>query len=478
MQRAVLPLVGLSCFLGVLVILYWPVLFEGGQFAHRDAGLFYYPLYLRVQQEWSAGRWPLWNPGQNGGEPLLGNPMAAVLYPAKVIYAVLPYAWAARLYVILHTAIAFFGLFALARSFGISSAGSCLGGLSYAFGGPVFCLYSNVIFLVGAAWLPWGLLAIDRMLRQEKRRGVCELAVILALMVLGGDHESAYLMGTCGAGYAALLSLHERGRKRRPAVPMVVGAVCIWVLSTLGLAATRITWPEPRIINWLTLAGWLTLGLVMAWRLYRRPAQTRIASHFARLMAACSLAVGLAAAQVFPVAEFASQSQRADRIAATEVYAFSLSPCRLVELVWPNVFGSNAPEHRSWLQGVPPVGDHQPWADSLYMGGLALVLALSVLGGADGPPWRAWLTIVALVGLATSLGKFGSPLWWARWGPLATMIGPHDPVRGDVRWDSFLHDGAGSLAVWDCSRFFCPACCVSLLPVRSSGIHGSSCWRC
>jgi hypothetical protein len=444
MQRAVLPIFGLSCFLGVLVILYRPVLFEDGQFAFRDAGLFYYPLYLRVQQEWSAGRWPLWNPGQNGGEPLLGNPMAAVLYPVKVLYAVLSYAWAARVYVIAHTVIAFFGLFALARTFGISAAGSCLGGLSYAFGGPVFCLYSNVIFLVGAAWLPWGLLAIDRMLRQEKRRGVCELAVILALMVLGGDPETAYLAAVCGAGYAVLLALHEHGRKRRPAIPMVVGAMCIWVLATLGLAAARITWPEPRITNWLVLAGWLTLGLVMAWRWYRHPAQTRMAPLLARLMAACALAVALAAAQVFPVAEFASQSQRADRITSTEMYAFSLSPCRLIELVWPNVFGSNAPEPRSWLQGVPPVGDHQLWVDSLYLGGLAVVLALSALAWRDAPPWRAWLSIVAMVGLAASFGKFCSPLWWARWLPLATTIGPRDPVRGDVRWDSFLGDGAGS----------------------------------
>jgi hypothetical protein len=444
MHRAAFWLFGLSCFLGVVFILYRPVLFEGGQFAYRDAGLFYYPLYLRVQQEWSAGRLPLWNPGQNGGEPLLGNPMAAVLYPAKVIYAVLPYAWAARIYVIAHTAIAFFGLFALARSFGISSTSSCLGALSYAFGGPVFCLYSNVIFLVGAAWLPWCLLAIDRLLRQEKRRGVCELAVILALMVLGGDPETAYLAAVCGAGYAVLLALREQGRKRRSAIPMAVGAVCIWVLATLGLAAARITWPGPRITNWLVLAGWLTLGLLTAWRWYRRPAQTRMGPLLARLMAACALAVGLAAVQVFPVAEFAIQSQRAGRIASMETYAFSLSPCRLVELVWPNVFGSNAPEQRSWLQGVPPVGDHQHWADSLYIGGLALVLALSALAWSDAPPWRAWLTMVAMVGLAASFGKFCSPLWWARWLPLATTIGPRDPVRGEMRWDSFLGDGAGS----------------------------------
>ena len=63
------------------------------QFGFRDAGHFYYPLYQRVQEEWNQGRWPLWEPEENAGMPLLGNPTAAVLYPGKLVFAVLPYAW-------------------------------------------------------------------------------------------------------------------------------------------------------------------------------------------------------------------------------------------------------------------------------------------------------------------------------------------------------------------------------------------------
>jgi hypothetical protein len=43
-----------------------------------------------VQQEWDAGRWPLWEPEENAGMPLLGNPTAAVLDPGKVVLAILP----------------------------------------------------------------------------------------------------------------------------------------------------------------------------------------------------------------------------------------------------------------------------------------------------------------------------------------------------------------------------------------------------
>src|SRR4051794_28790255 len=106
MRRAVLPLVLVGCLLLLTLACFSPVLFQGRQFSYRDAGNFYYPLYLRVQQEWEAGRWPLWLPEENGGTPLLGNPSAAVFYPGKVLYA-LPYAWGARLYIVAHVLLAF-----------------------------------------------------------------------------------------------------------------------------------------------------------------------------------------------------------------------------------------------------------------------------------------------------------------------------------------------------------------------------------
>ncbi len=67
-DRAVVPLLGLGGFLALLLVCYRPVLFNDAQFASANASYFY-PLDLRVQQEWEAGRWPLWDPGHNGGSP-------------------------------------------------------------------------------------------------------------------------------------------------------------------------------------------------------------------------------------------------------------------------------------------------------------------------------------------------------------------------------------------------------------------------
>ena len=43
----------------------------------------------------------------NAGMPLLGNPTAAVLYPGKLVFAILPDAWAARIYVVVRSAPGF-----------------------------------------------------------------------------------------------------------------------------------------------------------------------------------------------------------------------------------------------------------------------------------------------------------------------------------------------------------------------------------
>src|SRR5947199_8203254 len=103
----------------------------------------------------------------------------------------MPFAWANRLHTIAHTVIALAGMLALARSLGISGVGSYLSALSYAFGAPILFQYCNVIYLVGAAWAPWGFRALDRLLRQGRRAATLELALVLALQTLGGDPEAA-----------------------------------------------------------------------------------------------------------------------------------------------------------------------------------------------------------------------------------------------------------------------------------------------
>jgi hypothetical protein len=449
MRRAVLPLAVLACALAVFLFVYRAVLFRGEQFGFRDAAHFYYPLYYRVQQEWQAGRWPLWDPWQNAGQPLLGNPMSAVLYPGKLVYWLVPYAWGARLYVVGHTALGFAGMVVLARSLGVSTVGAGISGLSYAFGGPVLFQYCNVIYLVGAAWLPWGLCAAERLVRLRRPGPLVGLALVLAMQVHGGDPQAAYLTVVCGAGFAVIVEGWGWGgwrpRFRISATrALAAGLILVWVVGVLAYAHWRPSVPGWAGPVWVPALPLLIGGIWLEGH-WRRGCDGGLGRCFKALAAAALLALALAAAPLITGAEFLLWGNRTSERLPANRSKFCIEPYRLAELVWPWPFGHPYPEHRSWIQLIPPEGDRDLWEPSLYIGGLALVLGAGAAGFRDGPSWRRWLTAVAAAGLLAGFGKFASPLWILRWfPPVASILGPHDPIANAPRGDGYVLDMTGS----------------------------------
>ena len=465
MRRFSTPLLAAGALLALIAAFFGDALFRGGQFDYRDAEHFYYPLYKRVQAEWDAGRWPLWEPEENAGMPLLGQPTAAVLYPPKVVYGVMPYPWAARIYIVLHVALACAGMAALARSLGISGIGATLAGLSYGFGVPVVFQYCNVIFLVGAAWAPLGLRAVNGWLRRGRLASVFELAAVLAMETLGGDPETAYVTGLCAAGYAVILA-----RTPRPAAATarwswirvgLVGAVALAAWTAAVLVAAHILpgyRPRPApgrppiILPWVkyvpmaAAAIWAVVGAVIL-RRWRRGRST-LGPRLAGLAAAAAVAAALAAAQLVPVLEFAGQTGRAADQALDDIYAFSLDPGRLIEFVWPNVYGDEFSGNTNWRLARPISTAHpKTWVPSLYIGGLTVILGLGALAARDRAPWRRWMAGILAVSLLGSMGDHAGPLLWARQAQvLKPWIGTRDMKEtASLRDDGNLRDGDGSV---------------------------------
>src|SRR5262249_59010039 len=83
---------------------------------------------------------------------------------------------------------------------------AALAAIAYSCGGNVVFQYSNVVFLVGAAWLPFAAFAVDRMLRDRSWLSAGWLAIVLALMTLGGDPQAAYHTLLITALYAIVLA--------------------------------------------------------------------------------------------------------------------------------------------------------------------------------------------------------------------------------------------------------------------------------
>ncbi|MEW4571334.1 hypothetical protein AB1L88_25960 [Tautonia sp. JC769] len=469
-RRLLVPLLGLACLLTLLIVCFGPALFRGEQFAYRDAGHFYYPLYKVVQDEWDAGRVPLWNPWENGGMPLLGQPTSAVLYPGKLLYAGVPYAWGARLYTIAHVLLALGAMFALMRHWRVGRTGALIAALGYGFGVPVLFQYCNIIFLVGAAWMPLALLAVDRLVRLRRRRAIVELAAVLTMQTLGGDPQATYVTGLIAAGYALAVVGAARRSPDDPDRPrssrrlvwslVAIGGLIAWVGLTIvaGICLPGLrprptqTQPMP-VFPWTPIASKIVLGcwavaavvLAVSWK--RSPKGRARMAMLALLLGSAALAGLLAAAQLLPSSEFNGLSSRVAREGSHEIYAFSVEPYRLAEFLWPNVFGVTFGVEATWMYLLPPGGAHKVWVPSHYLGGPVLVLALAAFGFRGGTPGRGLLSAVALLGLLAGLGMYSSPLWFARFAPgLAEQVGPHDPaMTGPVRLDGMLRDGDGSV---------------------------------
>ena len=137
-------------------------------------------------------------------------------------------------------------------------------------------------------------------------------------------------------------------------------------------------------------------------------------------MTAGTLALLLAAVQVLPVLEHMAASERWAAAGPEDLFDSSLLPYRVFEWIWPNVFGTFTAGNRYWVAMLPPAWGHRPSPLSLYGGALPVVLALGVAGFRGGPPWRAWMTAVALLSFWASLGEFAGPSRWSGAAPIPT----------------------------------------------------------
>ena len=183
------------------------------------------------------GRLPLWNPHAGCGTPHLANGQSAVFDPLNLMAyagAVAPSLGpmaAARLW------IAGLGMFLLARVWGAGRWGRWFAGLVYPFCGflVVWLLYPVTAV---AVWLPWLMLATERVLRQPGAGKMGSLALFVGLVLFGGHIQtSAHVL--LAAGFLALWraaseSASWRDRWRR------LGVWSAGIVLGLVLAAVQI----------------------------------------------------------------------------------------------------------------------------------------------------------------------------------------------------------------------------------------------
>jgi hypothetical protein len=412
----------LVCVAIPIALLAAPTLLTDRTFAFRDGAHYYPPLLQEVHRQWNDGP-PLWNANEERGRPLWADPTACVLYPGQLIFRLpIPFRQAYEWFLWLHVGLAGTTMFRCARRRKLDLAASTLAAVSYALGGTVLCQTCNLPYLISAAWLPAGLSATLDTVFYPAWSAVLRLTMVVGLLVLGGDPQTAYLLGISGC---------------------ILGAMGVWrTFQEHGVAvATRAAAP---ILRRLAIAGLLAAGLTaaqwmptLAWsqrsdRIESFPENQP--SHLHR---------------TDPTQSWGEINQRGRSTSpaghSVARYAFSVAPWRWIELGWANAGGKHFPINQRWMTTIPSEG--RSWSPTLYMGLATIILGLTQLRLASDRLPVCWLSWLVLLGMGGSLGSFG--VGWVL-GEILLQFGHETDAAlhpvGGLYW--VLHQGLPGFAMF------------------------------
>ena len=235
------------CFIFLLIpvgIFFLPLILNDQTFAYRDSGRFYFRQFQWNQSQWQKGQIPLWNPQENLGTAVVADGSSSVFYPAQILFLVpgIKYSIAFTLYGAIHVYLASVGAFLLAREIGCDRRVSVFVAVSYSLCGSVIFQTCNLVFLVGAGWLPWGVMFALKTTQRANWWSISGLSFSLALPVLGGDPQAAYHIGII-----ALLIMGTKwwGRSHDQRTSFALGKSFIGLSAAVTLAVA-IAEPERR----------------------------------------------------------------------------------------------------------------------------------------------------------------------------------------------------------------------------------------
>lgn len=179
-----------------------------------------YPWKTLAADLLKQGQWPLWNPFNFSGTPLLANVQSSVFFPGTVLFLVLPYlpAWLAHV-VLLPFLFSLF-IYTYLRSLKLPNMAAVFGAIAASNITYITVWAEQLIIIQSALFLPLVLWAIE-----EKRLWL--VPVFLTFSIFGGHPQTII--------YVFLVTLGYMFYRRIP-----VATIALVVLLSLGLAAIQL----------------------------------------------------------------------------------------------------------------------------------------------------------------------------------------------------------------------------------------------
>ncbi len=227
------------------VVVFAPALLFGDYFA-RDVLAYWHAQASAFTRVVTEGAWPLWDPYEGFGMPMLADPGSQVCYPPTWINLVLPPAPVYTILVFAHALAAGLGTYLLASRWGLSRPASVLAGLAWMGSGPFLSMVGLYHHYMGAAWTPWVLWALERALASGSRRDRVWLGLIAAGQLFAGSGDLCLAAALLAVGRVVqeVASAGDRARAARNVLA---------VAGTAALLAALV-----GAIQWLPTVAWAT----------------------------------------------------------------------------------------------------------------------------------------------------------------------------------------------------------------------------
>ncbi|MFZ5844866.1 MAG: hypothetical protein ACOY0S_00150, partial [Patescibacteria group bacterium] len=164
-----------------------------------DAFRLLLPLRILAVDLIKSGQWPLINPYNGAGSPLLAVMHPGFLNPFGIFFFFLPVHWAWTLFIAFQPLLLGFGFYLYCRKIGQSVAAALIATIILLFSGYVTVRLEYGEFLYGLATLPLLLYLIEDWAQNPASRRILFVPpTVLFLLLAGQPHMSVYVLGVVG----------------------------------------------------------------------------------------------------------------------------------------------------------------------------------------------------------------------------------------------------------------------------------------
>lgn len=346
---------------GVLTLVFFRENIFGSGFLWDDVAEYIYPFTTYAARSTAEGQIPYWNPYTFSGMPFAADFQTQYFYPFHTIAFLFLDSQGnlspkfVESIVFLHVWLALWTMFRFCRYKGISSIGSVIAAVGFAFSGSLAVRTIHPMVVYHMAWFPLFLLLAEKTAFKREWKSMFGASIVLALMLISGHPQTST--------FCLLFTV----------------VYLLW----MGIGALKEK--EVSIKSFLQGAGMVIATIVIA---------------------GCTVAI-----QFVPAKELADLSERSE-ITYEKTADGSLMTSQLLTAIVPNLFGKSFPEKSEpsyYLQDAEGknVQTHYYWDTSFYFGCITLVLGLFALTSLWKTRLGAFVIAVCFMAFLYGLGKNG-----------------------------------------------------------------------